>query len=511
MVDKAAAGRRFGGRFCDYQLTLSIHSNFTITPPLVGDTYHLLRADCLLCSVPHSCHSDSSSPSRLDGYHPPAMSTPSAALDDNADVDRLFGLVEPADDETSASSFTSTSTSSSSLAASSNIESLPSKASQEEVELAGAAASDPFDAHLEQTKAYNRKRRRAEAIDTSSPHTYVPRQYICAPSAVLIRTSTRMHPLFAAKPQKTTTPQQTTTLFTRSSSAFPHSPAPPPAPPPSVSCSSSSPRLLSDDQMLKVLTPAPYYSRTGVQDFDQILSTDKTHVSAYVDLADMAESADYIRVPSFSLGDGGVHGPHISDHSVHKSRHDGYWEERLRKLSAQHPRQEYYNSLPTYSHNSPDSSTTSNGHVSSSASSASHPPIFAGCLMYIDGRTEGASELSAHSLTALIRLHGGSTSPLMSRTHTTHVIATNLTLSKHRKEMKQTVGMGKGRGRVQVVKPEWVRECIRQGKLLDERQWRVVKDVQQRELPWTTAAAEEGDNSPAGEHSSCSASRDLHG
>ena len=211
-------------------------------------------------------------------------------------------------------------------------------------------------------------------------------------------------------------------------------------------------------------------------------------MAAYVDLTAVAESADYVRVPSFALGDGGVHGPNISDHSIHKARHEGYWEERLRRLAQQQPSPDIYGNLPTFAadpHN-PTSTAAIAAAPSSSAASSPHPAIFAGCSMYIDGRTEGASELSAHSLTALIRLHGGHTSPLMSRIHTTHVIATNLTLSKHSKEMRQTAGMGRARGRMRVVRPEWVRECIRQGKLLDDWQFRVVKDVQQRELPWTT-------------------------
>ena len=394
-------------------------------------------------------------------------SSATAVIDDNTDVDRLFGLVDAYDDEASASSFASTLSSST---ASSNSQSSPSQ-----------QLRDPLDVHLEQTKTYNRKRRRVEAVDTAEVHSHAPRPNASSPPSIFIRASTRPHPLFSVKPTSAA-------AITRSLSTS----DPPPPTPPAVAVTSSScpPPLLTEAHLHYVLNPPPFYSRQGVQDFDQVMSTDKTHVSAYVDLAAVAESDDYIRVPSFSLGDGGVHGPHISDHSVHKSRHDGYWEERLRKLSAQQPREEYYNSLSTFT---ADSSSAAATHGSSSTASCSHPPIFAGCLMYIDGRTEGASELSAHSLTALIRLHGGRTSPLMSRTHTTHVLATNLTLSKHRKEMKQAVGMGRGRGRVQVVRPEWVRESIREGRRLDERQWRVVKDVQQRELAWTIAGDEDSD------------------
>ena len=395
--------------------------------------------------------------------------------DDNVDVDRLFGLVEPCDDadESSASSFSSIFDSSNSLA--SNVDTSPSPVPPEQTTSSESPTTDPLDALLEQTKAYHRKRRRAEEIDTGAVHTLAPQRAYMS-SAVLISTK-RQPSLTSIKPK----PDKSAT---QPSIAFPSLP-PPPAPPAAVSSSHSSPRLLSDEQLLKVLTPTAYYSRTGVQDFDQVLSCNQ--VSAYVDLTAVAQSSDYIRVPSFALGDGGVHGPHISDHSVHKSRHDGYWEERLRKLSAQQPREEYYSGLRSFACDTPDSTAPS------TAASPSYPQLFAGCRMYIDGRTEGASELSAHSLTALIRLHGGSTSPLLSRTHTTHVLATNLTLSKHMRELKQTAGMGRGRGRVQVVKPEWVRECIRQGKLLDEWPWRVVKDAQQRQLPWLAASGDESE------------------
>ena len=231
------------------------------------------------------------------------------------------------------------------------------------------------------------------------------------------------------------------------------------------------------------------------------MSGSSSQVSAYSDLTAVAEqsTADYIQVPSFALGDGGVHGPHTSDHSVHKSRHDGYWEERLRKLEAQQPREQYYYNLPAFTattNSATDTyslSTTNIATPPSASASAppAYPPIFAGCSFYIDGRTEGASHLSAQSLTALIRLHGGRTSPLLSRTHTTHILATNLTLSKHVKELRQTAGMGRGRGSVIVVKPEWVRECIRCGRWLDEWPWRVVKDSMQRELSWSMASGDD--------------------
>ena len=445
---------------CCVVLVLSSRHTTSVTP---GSSYHI---------------DGGSSLSRRGGLHPLGMLSASAAVvEDNADVDRLFGLVDASDDEVSASSFSSVLSTSTAY---SNVDPSPARGSCEQETPPTVVTVDPLDVHLEQTRAYHRKRRR-EAIDTAVGESCVARQRMLTPPAVLISTVKHVHPLFAIK-------QQPVRSTTRLPSA---TPPPPPSPPPIAAGSSSSPpRLLNEAQLHYVLNPAPYYSRQGVQDFDQVMSTN--HVAAYVDLTAVAESADYIRVPSFSLGDGGVHGPHISDHSVHKSRHDGYWEERLRKLEAQHPREQYYNSLPTFT---ADSSTTPTTHASSTAASASHPPIFAGCLMYINGRTEGASELSAHSLSALIRLHGGRTSPLMSRTHTTHVIAINLTLSKHRKEMAQTAGMGKSRGRVQVVKPEWVRECIRQGKLLNEVQWRVVKDVQQRELPWTAAGSDESEKS----------------
>ena len=393
-------------------------------------------------------------------------------VDDNADVDRLFGLASSAsDDDTSASSFPST------------LSSSPTPGSKHaEHQLETSPPADHFDVHLEQTKAYNRKRRREEVADTSAAQAIATRERASQPPQA---SSPHMHPFFTSKPA-----QSNDALVGSLSSSL--VPSPPPLP--TFTPAPSSKRLLSDEQMLKVLTPTPYYTRHGVQDYDQVMSADRTQVSAYEDLTKIAESDDYIRVPSFALGDGGVHGPQISDHSMHKSRHDGYWEERLRKLDAQQPVAAYYSNLSAFatdpSADRPSACTSTTG----STSDAVYPPIFAGCLMYIDGRTEGASQLSAHSLAALIRLHGGHTSPLVSRTHTTHIIATNLTLSKHMKEMRQTLGMARGRGKVVVVKPEWVRECIRQGKLLEERHWRVVKDLKQRELSWTAAGDDEADS-----------------
>ena len=415
---------------------------------------------------------------------------PAAVDDGNADVDRLFGLVDPSDDDVSASSFSSAASSSSSSSTSSG------STEQQHEPPPSTALADPLDAHLEQTKSYHRKRRREEAVNTAPTQ---PRPRYLGPSTVFLNTSSsaQLHPLFTAKPR------QTATLISRTLSS---SSSPVPSLPPTTTSSSPPPnRLLSDEQLEAALAPTPYYSRQGVQDFDQVMSANRSQVSAYVDLTAVAQSADYVQVPSFALGDGGVHGPHISDHSVHKSRHDGYWEERLRKLEAQQPREQYYANLLAFTPHptpTPDPHTTTT-NTTPSPTPSTYPPIFAGCLMYIDGRTEGASHLSAHSLSALIRLHGGRTSPLLSRTHTTHVIATNLTLSKHAKEMRQAVGLGKGRGSVVVVRPEWVRECIRRGKMLDEWPWRVVKDGKQRELTWSAAgieeAGEEGGEIPAGE------------
>lgn len=92
------------------------------------------------------------------------------------------------------------------------------------------------------------------------------------------------------------------------------------------------------------------------------------------------------------------------------------------------------------------------------------PQIFRNCVMCVNGYTRPP----AHELRRLIVVHGGihlTNMHLSGKTGVTHIIATNLT-SKKKLEFRN----------YKVVTPEWVTESVRQGKLLDWSQFRLIVD-----------------------------------
>ncbi|XP_052102079.1 DNA repair protein REV1-like isoform X1 [Mytilus californianus] len=78
--------------------------------------------------------------------------------------------------------------------------------------------------------------------------------------------------------------------------------------------------------------------------------------------------------------------------------------------------------------------------------------IFKGVAIYVDGYTKPSSD----ELKKIMRQHGGKYEHYMMKTRVTHVIATNLPDSKIRKDFKHC----------KVVKPEWIIECVKAGRLL---------------------------------------------
>ncbi|CAG2235935.1 REV1 [Mytilus edulis] len=78
--------------------------------------------------------------------------------------------------------------------------------------------------------------------------------------------------------------------------------------------------------------------------------------------------------------------------------------------------------------------------------------IFKGVAIHVDGYTKPSSD----ELKKIMRQHGGKYEHYMMKTRVSHVIATNLPDSKIRKDFKHC----------KVVKPEWIIECVKAGRLL---------------------------------------------
>ena len=322
------------------------------------------------------------------------------------------------------------------------------------------------------------QRREADDADAAAPVARMRLPRPSLPIPVPVPVPVLLHPFFV--------PQSSADDSASVSPSSSHSPASSS----SSSPSPSSPPVLSPAQLEKVLTPTPYWSLPQQMDFDQIVDGTARSVTVHPRrrLASLAASAadspspssEYVAIPRFALHDDGQHGVSISDHSVRKVRRDGYWEQRLRKLQEQQPNAALFSALHTYA-----AAALSPGQSPPS----SPPPLFSGCTFYVDGRTEGSGVLSSHALTAIVRLHGGACSPLMTRTGTTHILACNLTLSKNSIEWEARWGTRGPRGRrlLEVVHPSWVTDSVRSGKRLPERDYRLIKDRTQSSLSFIAA------------------------
>ena len=399
--------------------------------------------------------------------HPPSLRTQSskaaaAVSADESDVDRLFGLSP---------------------------------------EVVKADDTDDTSTPPQRTKRRRREKAVAALDDASASPSTSP-----------------IHPFFLSPPNRA---DSRATAASRSSLPSPTTPSSSPSPSTSPlsshsssssSSSSSPPPVLSDEQVERLLAPSPYWLLTRAQDFAQVMngSSVTLHAPQRKSSASIPTShcspdpmpspcststagESFVVIPRFALHDEGQHGPCISDHSVHKQRYDGYWEERLRKLAEQKPNADVYGNLPSYSPQPllppphPSSRSTPQSALPPHPTSpALSPALFSGVCVYIDGRTGGSGVLSAYSLTALIRLHGGECSPVMSRTGTTHILACNLTLSKHRTEWEQRWGKRglHGRRLMEVVRPEWIVDSIRAGRRLPESTYRLLHDRSQPVLPF---------------------------
>lgn len=96
------------------------------------------------------------------------------------------------------------------------------------------------------------------------------------------------------------------------------------------------------------------------------------------------------------------------------------------------------------------------------SSSPDRPPIFRGVVAHVNGYTQP----SLQDLHRLIVSHGGGfLQYLDGKTAATHIIASSLTLKK-REEFK----------RYRIVKPAWVVESIKAGRLLPWDAFRVVDE-----------------------------------
>jgi hypothetical protein len=134
--------------------------------------------------------------------------------------------------------------------------------------------------------------------------------------------------------------------------------------------------------------------------------------------------------------------------------------------------------------------------ATTAATSASAVPIFAGVVAYINGDTDtnnggggsdgrlsataDAQEFSSLHLSNLVRLHGGVVLPYASRRQLTHYIASHLSLSKAREEVRALSGGSKAAANaaarhIHFVRPAWVRACMQAGRRVREEAYACVK------------------------------------
>jgi hypothetical protein len=132
------------------------------------------------------------------------------------------------------------------------------------------------------------------------------------------------------------------------------------------------------------------------------------------------------------------------------------------------------------------------------AATVSAVPIFAGVVAYINGDTDtsngggggdcdgrlsaiaDAQEFSSLHLWNLVRLHGGVVLPYASRRQLTHYIASHLSLSKAREEVRALSGGSKAAANaaarhIHFVRPAWVRACMQAGRRVREEAYACVK------------------------------------
>ncbi|KAJ2401994.1 deoxycytidyl transferase, partial [Coemansia sp. RSA 2559] len=88
-----------------------------------------------------------------------------------------------------------------------------------------------------------------------------------------------------------------------------------------------------------------------------------------------------------------------------------------------------------------------------------HSPVFAGVVFHINGYTQP----SQYELKRLLLARGGRFLHYLSKTEVTHIIASNLTMSKE-KELRN----------YKVVRPEWVLHSISAGKLLPWQRYSII-------------------------------------
>ncbi|RSH76671.1 uncharacterized protein EHS24_005418 [Apiotrichum porosum] len=104
--------------------------------------------------------------------------------------------------------------------------------------------------------------------------------------------------------------------------------------------------------------------------------------------------------------------------------------------------------------------------------------VLAGCVIAINGPT--GSKVSNLQLQNLITANGGRYVPHQSR-RCTHVVAARLSGTKAQKHINGQGSRGAAM-RTQVVKVEWVLDCVAQGKRISEAGYGVVEDPSQKNL-----------------------------
>lgn len=103
-----------------------------------------------------------------------------------------------------------------------------------------------------------------------------------------------------------------------------------------------------------------------------------------------------------------------------------------------------------------------------------HPPIFAGCTIYINGYTK-PGRLQLHEM--FVSYGGNFLHYLSGKRKITHIVATNLPLKK-RLEFRN----------YKVVRPEWITESIDQEKLLPWQNYALSWDQEQKNLQFKAAS-----------------------
>ncbi len=101
---------------------------------------------------------------------------------------------------------------------------------------------------------------------------------------------------------------------------------------------------------------------------------------------------------------------------------------------------------------------------------AAKSAVLRGCTFYFTG----LKSRSQMALSRRVWRHGGVVLTMWRRRTVTHVVCDNLAASKIQQEISQRGSASAWRG--VVVRPEWVEDSLKKGKMLPTREYRVIQD-----------------------------------